>query len=70
LHEGRKTKNLESPATLKGDEIDEEGRYHCRHDDELHDYFDYQDYEWIDKNLKTCGADINWVAQGKVGKPK
>jgi hypothetical protein len=29
-------------------EYDERGRYHCRHDDELHDYFDYNDYQYID----------------------
>jgi C1A family cysteine protease len=36
----------------------------------LHDYFDYQDYEYIDKSLKTCGDHINWVEKGKVSDPK
>ena len=51
-------------------EFDENGRYICRHDDELHNYFDYQDYEYIDTKLKTCGNAIDWVAKGKVGAPK
>ena len=51
-------------------EYDEKGRYHCRHDDELHDYFDYNDYNYIDNNLKTCGSSVNWVTAGKVGPVK
>lgn len=51
-------------------EYDEKGRYHCRHDDELHDYFDYNDYDYIDEKLKTCGTQVNWVTQGKVTPPK
>ena len=51
-------------------EYDEKGRYQCRHDEELHDYFDYQDYEYIDDELKTCGDHVNWVEKGKVSDPK
>ena len=70
LLEGRHSLQVGQSSTEEYVEYDERGRYHCRHDDELHDYFDYNDYEYIDDSLKSCGNEVNWLAQGKVGKVK
>ena len=68
LHEGRRLSS--SSTSDEYVEYDERGRYHCRHDDELHDYFDYNDYGYIDESLKSCGTEVDWLAMGKVGKVK
>jgi hypothetical protein len=70
LLEGRHSLQVGQSSTEEYVEYDERGRYHCRHDDELHDYFEYNDYEYIDDSLKSCGNEVNWLAQGKVGKVK
>lgn len=70
LLEGRRHSLRSYSATEEYVEYDERGRYHCRHDDELHDYFDYNDYRYIDESLKSCGTEVNWLTQGKVGKVK
>lgn len=49
---------------------DEKGRYICHHDDEYHNYYDYNDYAFIDEKLQTCGSSIDWVKKGKVGVSK
>ena len=51
-------------------DYDEKGRYICKHDDELHNFFDYNDYKYIDTQLKRCGNQIDWVKLGKVSPPK
>jgi len=70
LLEWREHSLRSSSTTEEYVEYDERGRYHCRHDDELHDYFDYNDYRYIDESLKSCGTEVNWLTQGKVGKVK
>lgn len=69
LHEGRKV-TLGTKAWDDGAEYDENGRFVDRHDEDMHNYFDYNDYAYIDDTLKTCGSSIDWVKKGKVGKPK
>lgn len=73
LHETKANHKLSSTSLLGDSEdpdIDENGRYKCSHDDELHNYFDYNDYKFIDTKLKACGKSIDWFKQGKVGYPK
>ena len=53
-----------------GADYDEQGRYIDDHDSMDHNYFDYNDYHYIDEKLKVCSKDVNWVKEGKVGKPK
>mmetsp|Transcript_38131 Transcript_38131/g.36482 ORF Transcript_38131/g.36482 Transcript_38131/m.36482 type:complete len:133 (-) Transcript_38131:588-986(-) len=47
---------------------DERGRYIDGKSEEAHDYFDYNDYVFLD-SLKVC-SEMDWVLLGKVGKVK
>jgi hypothetical protein len=67
----RLVENPSNKAWEDGAERDEKGRYiDSRHDDEEHNYYDYNDYKFVDEELETCGTEVNWVALGKVGTPK
>ncbi len=70
-------KGLAIKPVLKSDhpwddeaQYDENGRYIDRHDAEQHNYFDYNDYKYIDETLEHCGKEVNWVKEGKVSPPK
>lgn len=75
---GKGLKEEESKIKLRGSQqwwnddgpYDEKGRWICNHDEEGHNYFDYNDYKYIDNELKHCGASVDWVKKGKVGTPK
>jgi hypothetical protein len=73
LHEAKKTKRLLLKTEWLDDEgpYDEKGRYMCRHDEEMHNFFDYNDYKYIDDELKHCNLpSVDWIKHGKVGVPK
>lgn len=53
---------------LFGQEEESTGRYQCRHDEEQHNWFDYNDYKYID-SLKSCKSK-DWIKEGKVGRVK
>lgn len=61
-------KELSSKPVLGSDhpwddhaQYDENGRYIDRKDAEQHNYFDYNDYKYIDETLVSCGKEIDWV---------
>lgn len=68
----KRHKRLQQSIYRDPDDYDEKGRYKCRHDNEGHNYFDYNDYSYIDNNLTHINPpkEVNWVAKGMVTPPK
>ena len=65
------TSNNNNKPWEDGAERDEKGRYiDTRHEEDEHNYYDYNDYKYIDEELETCGTEVNWITTGKVGEPK